>query len=137
MVIRIQRIMKTIFRFFILCAVLAFCSACAEPEKEFLHTDNTISSIIMYPEDGRSDRAVKGIIDQETGEILFPIPKLMRNDYDPSRVKVKATVGYDVKITPSLLGIKNLDNEGLEILVTATMTGESKKYVLKAYYSRN
>lgn len=93
----------------------------------------------MYPESGRSDRAVKGIIDQETGEISFPIPKTMRNDYDPSRVKLKATVGYDVRITPSLLGIKDLDNDGngLKITVTATMTGESRDYILKAYYSRN
>lgn len=112
---------------------------CAKPDSEFLHTDNTISSIIMYPESGRSDRAVNGVINQETGEISFPIPKVFRNDYDPTRVKVKATIGYDVKITPSLLGIQDLDNvgKGLEVTVTATMTGESRTYVLKAYYSRN
>ena len=93
----------------------------------------------MYPESGRSDRAVTGVINQETGEILFAIPKVFRNDYDPTRVKVKATIGYDVKLTPSLMGIKDLDNggNGLEVKATATMTGETKTYVLKAYYSRN
>lgn len=93
----------------------------------------------MYPESGRSDRAVNGVINQETGEIQFAIPKVYRNDYDPTRVKVKATVGYDVKITPSLMGIKDLDNggNGMEIKATATMTGETKTYILKAYYSRN
>lgn len=131
--------MKNIFKIFAAVSVLFSLYGCAKPESEFLHSDNTISSIIMYPENGRSDRAVSGVIDQETGEISFPIPKVFRNDYDPTRVKVKATVGYDVKITPSLLGIKDLDNggDGLEIAVTATMTGESKTYVLKAYYSRN
>lgn len=131
--------MKNIFKIITALALLVGLSGCAKPESEFLHSDNTISSIIMYPENGRTDRAVNGVIDQEKGEIMFPIPKVFRNDYDPSKVKVKATVGYDVKITPSLLGIKDLDNggNGLEIVVTATMTGESKTYVLKAYYSRN
>lgn len=131
--------MKHIYRIIVVLGALAALFGCAKPDSEFLHTDNTISSIIMYPESGRSDRAVNGVINQETGEISFPIPKVFRNDYDPTRVKVKATVGYDAKITPSLLGIKDLDNggNGLEVTVTATMTGESKTYVLKAYYSRN
>ena len=110
--------------------------SCQKPDSEFLHDDNTISEIVLQPAMSTVSTTIFGTIDQETGEILFAIPKNLRSQIDITQVKVRATVKYDVKITPSLSGIKNLEEE-YPITVTATQTGESKSYTLRAYYSRN
>lgn len=110
--------------------------SCQKPDSEFLHADNTISSILLLPAESTVSTTITGTINQETGEILFAIPKNLRSSIDITKVKVRATVGYDVVITPSLSGIKNLE-EAYPITVTATQTGESKDYTLRAYYSRN
>ena len=114
--------------------MLAF--SCQKPDSEFLHSDNTISSILLLPAESTVSTTITGDINQETGEILFAIPKNLRSSIDITKVKVRATVGYDVVTTPSLSGIKNLE-EAYPITVTATQTGESKAYTLRAYYSRN
>lgn len=79
---------------------------------------------------------VSGQIDQQTGKILFPISKSLQSYFDIRQVKVRANVGYDVRITPSLSGIKNLEEE-YAITVTATQTGRSKNYTLRAYNDVN
>lgn len=116
--------------------MLMLAGACQKPDKEFLHDDNTISSILLLPAVSTVSTTISGDINQETGEILFAIPKNLRSSIDITNVKVRATVGYDVVITPSLSGIKDL-SEAYPITVTATQTGESKDYTLRAYYSRD
>lgn len=110
--------------------------SCQKPDSEFLHSDNTISSVLLLPAVSTVSTTISGEINQETGEILFAIPKNLRSSIDITKVKVRATVSYDVVITPSLSGIKDLSEE-YPITVTATQTGESKNYTLRAYYSRN
>lgn len=70
------------------------------------------------------------------GQDLFPISKSLQSYFDIRQVKVRANVGYDVRITPSLSGIKNLEEE-YAITVTATQTGRSKNYTLRAYNDVN
>lgn len=110
--------------------------SCLKADEEFLHDDNTISSILLLPAESTVSTTISGEINQETGEILFSIPKNLRSSIDITKVKVRATVSYDVVITPSLSGIKDL-SEAYPITVTATQTGNSKAYTLRAFYSRN
>ena len=89
---------------------------------------------------------VTGVINQETGEIKFPIPSDLRPrtnsegkrivQFDPSRVKLRASVGYDVRITPSLSGIHDLSGN-FEVDVLAVQTGKSKHYTMHAYFARD
>ena len=125
--------MKKIFAILCVAVVSMLTFSCQKPDQEFLHSDNTISSILLLP---TVSTTITGEINQETGEILFSIPKNLRSSIDITSVKVRATVGYDVVITPSLSGIKDLSEE-YPITVTATQTGESKNYTLRAFYSRN
>ena len=128
--------MKRILFIFSVIAASLLTFSCQKPDSEFLHDDNTIRSILLLPAMSTVSTTITGEINQETGEILFAIPKTLRSSIDITQVKVRATVGYDVVVTPSLSGIKNLEEE-YPITVTATQTGESKNYTLRAYYSRN
>lgn len=128
--------MKKIFAILVIAAASVVTFSCQKPDSEFLHSDNTISSVLLLPAVSTVSTTISGEINQETGEILFAIPKNLRSSIDITKVKVRATVSYDVVITPSLSGIKDLSEE-YPITVTATQTGESKNYTLRAYYSRN
>lgn len=128
--------MKKIFAIFCTAVVLLLASGCQKADKEFLHDNVQISSVLLLPAISTISTTINGEINQETGEILFAIPKNLRSSIDITSVKVRATVGYDVVITPSLSGIKDL-SEAYPITVTATQTGNSKNYTLRAYYSRN
>lgn len=128
--------MKKIFAILVIAAASMVTFSCQKPDSEFLHSDNSISSVLLLPAVSTVSTTISGEINQETGEILFAIPKNLRSSIDITKVKVRATVSYDVVITPSLSGIKDLSEE-YPITVTATQTGESKNYTLRAYYSRN
>lgn len=105
--------------------------SCAKADSEFVHSDPTIKAIYISPAFSDIPATVAGVIDQETGKILFPIRKVLQSSFNITQVKVRANVGYDVQITPSLSGIKNLEKE-YTITVTA-QTGDSKTYTLRAY----
>ncbi len=145
--------MKKIFEYLTVAVVALMTLGCQKPDKEPLHDDNTIREIQMYststPEelDGLPlPQPVSGIINQETGEIRFPIPSQYRPrtnsegkriiQFDPTRVKLRANVGYDVEITPSLFGIHDLSGN-FEVEVLAKQTGEKKHYTLHAYFQRD
>ncbi len=147
--------MKKIFKCFFLAVIASLALGCQKPDQEPIHTDNLIREILMYststPEelDGLPlPQPVRGVINQETGQIRFPIPKDLRPrtnsegkrvvQIDPSKVKLRATVGYDVKITPSLTGIHDLsEQDKFSVDVLAVQTGEIKHYTMYAYFSRN
>lgn len=118
------------------CIAALVMGACAKPDEEFVHDDPTISAIYISPAFSDVPATVSGQIDQSTGKILFPISKSLQSYFDIRQVKVRANVGYDVRITPSLSGIKNLEEE-YAITVTATQTGRSKNYTLRAYNDVN
>lgn len=118
-------------------AILAFtATGCTDEMKgDFVHDDATISSITMQPGSGSSSLSVSGVIDQEAGTILFTVPKAKRKEIDISQVRLRANIGLDAKITPSLSGWQDLSSP-MEITVTATMTGTTKKYTLSATYEK-
>lgn len=128
--------MKKIFAILCAAVVCLLTSGCQKADEEFIHDNVQISSVLLLPAVSTISTTINGEINQETGEILFAIPKNLRSSIDITSVKVRATVGYDVVITPSLSGIKDLSEE-YPITVTATQTGNSKNYTLRAYYSRN
>ncbi|MGM9788044.1 MAG: hypothetical protein ACI3ZF_03970 [Candidatus Cryptobacteroides sp.] len=122
---------------FVSFVLLAFAlTGCEEPmEGDFLHTDNTISAIYMTPGRGTSSLSVSGVIDNEAGTVTFTVPKDKRKDIDLTEVKLRASVSLDAFITPSLMGWHDISSPK-EITVTASMTGESKKYTLSASYEK-
>lgn len=126
----------------LLAAVLCtlFVAGCAKPGEEYIHSDNSIRSISITPATGTSSATITGVItavDEEKGlyQVEFPIPRKLKSTFDITKLKVRATVGYDVKITPSLSGIKDL-SDPYKISVEATQTGAVRKYTLQAYYER-
>ncbi len=132
--------MKNILKALTLVLCLPLAMNCAKPGEEYIHEDNSIRSISITPADGKSTATVAGeitAVDEAAGtyNIEFPIPRALRTTFDLTQLKVRATVGYDVKITPSLSGIKDLSNP-YEISVEATQTGNVRKYTLQAYYLR-
>lgn len=132
---------KYVLRLFKLVFCLTLVVNCAKPGEEYRHEDNSISSIFIVPASGTVSATINGVIAPVPGKddaytIDFPIPRKLKSSFDLTKLKVKATVGYDVKITPSLSGIKDL-SEPYEISVEATQTGKVRKYTLQAYYERN
>ena len=126
-----------LFRYLIpACIAALLIGACAKPAAEFEHAAPTLSALNLSPAFSDVPATVSGQIDQQTGKILFPISKSLQSYFDIRQVKVRANVGYDVRITPSLSGIKNLEEE-YAITVTATQTGRSKNYTLRAYNDVN
>lgn len=109
---------------------------CSKVGIEHLHDNCEISSIDITNFGFPISHTVPGKINQETGEILFPIPKELKKQFDLTKLKVRANVAYDAIISPSLTGLKNL-YEANNITVTARMTGKSKNYTIRAYYSRD
>lgn len=124
--------MKKIFTFLSAAVACLALTACNDPMKgDFLHKDNTISAIYMLPATGSSSVSISGKIDNEAGTIKFTIPRAKRKEIDRAAVKLRANVALDAYVTPPLTGIHNLESP-MEITVTASMTGESRKYVLSA-----
>ena len=128
--------MKKIFALFSFVLLAFTFTGCQEPmEGDFLHTDNTISAIYMTPGTGTSSLSVSGVIDNEAGTITFTVPKDKRREIDLTQVKLRASVALDAFITPSLMGWHDISSP-MEISVTASMTGEVKKYTLSASYEK-
>ena len=123
-------------------------SACAKPDAEFVHDDATISAIYMATT--QKDAAGKekpisfpGVIDQDAGTIVFSVPKDKRKDIDLDAVKIRANVGFDAYIKVTREGGKDVDRtlygihditEGIDLTVTAKMTGTTKNNNLTAKY---
>lgn len=116
-----------------LTAMLAV--SCGKADDEFTHDDATISAIYLTPASGSSSISIAGVIDNEAGTITFTIPKAQRKKVSISEVKLRANVAYDAFITPSLSGVKCLD-EPIDITVTAKMTGRTQNYTISAVYGK-
>lgn len=113
-----------------------FVSGCAKaPEYDFIHDDCTIHAVYCTPLNCEVSTQVSAIIDHEAGTVEIAIPHdKYQKYYDLSKLKIRANLGYDAKLTPSLSSqVWDLSEHDLEVTVTATMTGNSKKYVISAY----
>lgn len=145
--------MKKFMIYLMIAVAVLIANGCQKAEKEPVHVDNTIREIMMYSTSTAEEldglptpQPVSGVINQETGEINFPIPSEYRPrvnsegkkviQFDPKRIKLRANVGYDVRITPALTGIHDLSGQ-FEIDVLAVQTGKTKHYSLHAYFKRD
>lgn len=116
--------------------------SCAKPDSEFDHNECAIRAIYVSPPGNSSAPQVEGQITLDAsgnGSVVFAIPRdyPSRYGYDPTSLSVRATVTYDVFISPGLSGRKDLSSETNPYTVTVSngTTGESRKYTLFAYVS--
>ncbi len=133
---------KTILAILTLSALLV--QGCKKPVYTYVHNNVTITSITVtnlgapdvpdFP--GKPLYAsVTGQINDETGEILFPIPRRDADKFDIHRMKAYASIPLDAKFDPPLTGIHDF-SEDFPIRVYSLQTGDYKDYVLKVYFSR-
>ncbi|MBP5488631.1 MAG: hypothetical protein J6X77_03575 [Bacteroidales bacterium] len=139
--------MKRILSIIAIAALALGASSCAKPDPEFVHDDVTISAIYICTTQKDASGKEKPLkiagvyTDKEAGTIQFTVPKVNRKEIDLDAVKIRANVGFDayVKVTKeggkavdrTLYGIHDI-TEGIELTVTAKMTGRTKDYVLTA-----
>jgi hypothetical protein len=124
------------FKYIFALSALLVAVSCVKPGAEAIHDDNTIQSIRIYkgtdlPTGGNHNGvAIAGDIDPESNEIYFTIPRrdILLGTWDRTKIKIEATVGYDVMITPSLVGIHDMTTP---MTITATSgTGKKRSYIL-------
>ena len=135
----------------ILSAALALSlSSCAVPDEDFVHDDASINAIYLCTT--QKDATGKelsisfpGVINQDTGEINFLVTKDKRRQIDLLAVKIRANVAYDAfirvtreggaEVDRTLYGIHDISS-GIDLTVTARMTGTTKDYHLTAQYEK-
>lgn len=136
--------MKKFTRSILLIVAAALCIAsCAVPDDEFEHKECAIRAIYVSPPGNSTAPQVTGkiTVDPSTGDgsVVFAIPRdyPSRYGYRPDDLTVRATLTYDVFISPGLEGRKDLSSEDKPYTVTVSnrTTGESHKYTLFAYIS--
>lgn len=130
--------MVTIMRhlLILLASLGLLLQGCQKPDPEFVHDDPTVTAFYISPVNAVIATTIQGVIDESTGKVTFPIPKKLASYYDPAKLKVRANIGFDIEISPSLMGIHDLSKEQT-FTSRATQTGTSKVYTLFAYYSRD
>ena len=131
-------------------AIALSISSCAVPDEDFVHDDATIHAIYlcttMKDATGKElSVSFPGVINQDTGEISFLVTKDKRRQIDLMAVKLRANLAYDayIKVTReagqdvdrTLYGIHDI-SAGMDLTVTAKMTGRTKDYHLKAQYEK-
>ncbi len=141
-------IMRHIKTAFLLVGALALLYSCAKPDEDYVHDDATISAIYMLTTQkdatGKAlSLSIQGSIDQDSGEISFVVSRDKRRQIDLTAVKLRANVGYDAylsvtkeggkEVSRTLYGIHDI-SEGIDLSVTAKMTGRVKDYHLTARY---
>jgi hypothetical protein len=146
-----KRIYKTgIWILFILISISQW--NCAKENEEFIYTHDTnlITQMVckasqssgefraeIYEFNKDGVMVEEGFTQQDVeggyGLILFPISKSMENDVDLKNMILRATVTYDVIITPTLSGRHDISGEGMIITVES---GEKTKrqYRVRGYF---
>ena len=142
--------MKRIISIIAIAALVFGASSCAKPDPEFVHDDVTISAMYIcttQKDEAGKEKSLKfaGKINQDAGTIEFSIPKADRKGIDLLAVKLRANVGFDayVKVTNeggqavdrTLYGIHDA-SKGIDLTVTARMTGRTKDYHITAKYEK-
>ena len=138
--------MKKILSILAVSAIALSAFSCAKPDADYVHDDVTISAIKMgtTQKDATGKEktlTIDGVINQDAGTVMFTVPKDKRRDIDLTAVKFRANVGFDAYVTVTkelgkevdrtLYGIHDI-SDGIEVTVTAKMTGRSKNYTLSA-----
>ena len=126
--------MKRIAFIFVALAVLTV-SGCKKPVFTYIHDNVDITSITVTNLGEPVFASISGQINQETGEILFPIPRDDADKFDINHMKAYASIPLDARIEPPLAGIHDFEKD-YPIKVISMQTGNSREYVLKVYFSR-
>lgn len=141
-----------------LALVMAFgLSSCSDADPEFVHTDNLISAMVcmsgrtndaptltgtIYEYDKNGELLEPGFKAEEaeggSGVITFIVPLEYTKDFDLTSVYLRATLTWDEKITPTLIGRHDIlvDDEhpdGMVIAVTSGI-GTVRKYRIMGIY---
>ena len=148
------------FKFNIIALALAIVTlgfvGCSEADPEFVHTDNFISAMVCM--NGRTAVAssINGVIyeyDKDgnlldknftaeqaeggSGVVMFIVSQEEREDFDLTKVYLRATLTWDESITPTLSGLQNIDPverpEGLVVGVKSGV-GKVRKYRIMGVY---
>jgi len=146
--------MKTAMKKTLILAAIAAAAlsaySCAVPDEDYVHDDASISAIYICSTEKDAtgkELAVSfpGSIDQDAGTVSFLVTKDKRKQIDLTAVKIRANVSYDafIKVTReganevdrTLYGIHDI-SEGIDLTVTANMTGRTKSYTLTARYEK-
>ncbi len=129
---------------------------CAEADPEFVHTDNFISAMVcmngrtndassitgtIFEYDRNGELLDKGFTAEQaeggSGVITFVVSQEQREDFDLTRVYLRATLTWDESITPSLSGLQNIDPvekpEGIVVGVKSGV-GKVRKYRIMGFY---
>jgi hypothetical protein len=127
--------MKTIKILWAAALGILVAVSCAKPDEEIVHRDSKIINIEIRPDGGGTP--ISGIIDEVTNEIFFPIPKMVKDNYDITKLMVRAEIPFDAYIYPSLSGDKDLSDPDNRFTITV-MAGDGswRKYTLWAFYER-
>lgn len=150
--------MKNIFKSVLLCLSAVFAAgmlnSCRDADPEFVHTDNTIKQLFMMTElqgtqyaftideyDANGDLVTGEITEEKIAggygmaHIEFPITQA--DAIDLTNVYVVAHVGYDVIITPGLVGTHNIaatdDDGNLVGMVLSVKAGSGKVRKYRVY----
>ena len=126
--------MKRIAFIFVALAVVPV-SGCKKPVFTYEHDNVDITSITVTNLGEPVFASISGQINQETGEILFPIPRADADKFDINHMKAYASIPLDARIEPPLAGIHDFEKD-YPIKVISMQTGNSREYVLKVYFSR-
>ena len=125
----------------LISVALLLLAGCKKVEQPYVHDDVEITSMIMISVGMPSQSSMSATIDQDAGTILFAVPRVNRDKYDFTKVKLTATVPFDAIISPKLSdkiwdisGDENGDPK-VKITVTSAVTGKTKDYTVKAYVS--
>lgn len=151
-----MKILKTnIIALALAIVTLGFCG-CAEADPEFVHTDNFISAMVcmngrtndassitgtIFEYDKNGELLPDGFTPEEaeggSGVITFVVSQEEREDFDLTKVYLRATLTWDEFITPSLSGLQNIDPterpEGIVIGVKSGV-GKVRKYRIMGFY---
>lgn len=138
--------MKRIFSIIAIAALALGANSCAKPDADFVHDDASISAIYICTTQKDVTGKEKpisfaGVIDQDSGNIVFTVSKDKRKDIDLDAVKIRANIGFDAYVKVTREGGKDVDRtlygihditDVIDLTVTAKMTGTTKDYHLSA-----
>lgn len=149
-----------ILKFNIIALALAIVTfgfaGCSEADPEFVHTDNFISAMVCMNDRVNGASTINGIIyeydkngqlldknftaeqaEGGSGVVMFVVSQEDREDFDLTRVYLRATLTWDESITPTLSGLQNIDPverpEGIVVGVKSGV-GKVRKYRIMGIY---
>ena len=145
-----------IIAFLMLLVTMGF-SSCEDADPEFIHTDNFISAMTCSSGRTNASPTINGVIQEYdkagnllppdftseqaeggSGVIIFYVAPDEREDFDLTRVYLRATLTWDESVYPTLSGLHNIlvDDEHPDGKVFAVKSGVNtvRKYRIMGIY---